>query len=69
MRLFILIFLGVILYCLGSALYFLVREQDENEAKKVVRALTWRIALSISLFFLLLLFGWMGWITPHSVGH
>lgn len=68
MRLFILFFLAVILYCLGSALFYLVRERSEKDARGVVRALSWRIGLSLGLFFLLLIFYALGWIHPHGVG-
>lgn len=55
----------VILFSLGSALYFLV--QDKGDTNRVVKALTWRIGLSIFLFILLLVAFWFGWITPHSL--
>jgi hypothetical protein len=34
----------------------------------MVRALTWRIGLSIGLLLLMLVAGRMGWITPHGLG-
>jgi hypothetical protein len=62
----VLIALALIIYCLGSGLFHLVREEDHG--KKVVKALTWRISLSIALFLFLMLAFYMGWITPHHVG-
>lgn len=58
----IILFILVILYSLGSALVFLVR--DHGEGNRMVKRLTWRIALSL----VLLLFLWgayeLGWIEP-----
>ena len=57
--------IGFILFSLGSALYFLVR--DPAESTRVVKALTWRIGLSLLLFVLLMVAFMLGWITPHSI--
>lgn len=61
----VILFLGAIFFSLGSALYYLVR--DHGDTSRIVKALTWRIALSCLLFFFLLFFFGMGWITPHSL--
>ena len=63
----IILFLIVILYSLGSGLYFLVREKGKADSFRVVKALTWRIGLSLLLFILLFVAMAMGWITPHNV--
>ncbi|NKB46908.1 MAG: twin transmembrane helix small protein [Legionellales bacterium] len=55
----------IILYSLGSGLYYLVR--DEGKTKRTVKSLTWRIVLSLSLFFLLLLGYLAGWWQPHGI--
>ncbi|HEX4044608.1 MAG TPA: twin transmembrane helix small protein [Gammaproteobacteria bacterium] len=60
----ILLFL-FILFALGSALYFLVN--DKGNSDRIVKALTWRIGLSILLFVLLFIAFALGWITPHSI--
>lgn len=65
MKFLVIILLLVILASLFSALVFLVR--DRGATNRTVRALTWRIGLSIGLFLLLLLAGWMGWIEPHGL--
>ena len=65
MKFLVVILLLVILASLFSALVFLVR--DRGSTHRTVRALTWRIGLSIGLFLLLLLAGWMGWIEPHGL--
>lgn len=62
----IIIFLVIcIFFALGSALYFLV--QDEANSKRMVKALTWRIGLSLLLFVVLLFAFAMGWIVPHQI--
>jgi len=61
----IIIFLVLIFFALGSALYFLVTEKGDST--RVVKALTWRIALSFVLFVLLMIGFALGWLTPHSV--
>lgn len=65
MKFLVVVLLLVILGSLFSALVFLVR--DRGSTDRTVRALTWRIGLSIGLFLLLLLAGWMGWIEPHGL--
>tara|TARA_R110000868_G_scaffold88213_1_gene246003 strand:+ start:459 stop:680 length:222 start_codon:yes stop_codon:yes gene_type:complete len=61
----IVAFLGFILYSLGSALYYLVR--DPAQSTRAVKALTWRISISLVLFVLLMVAFSLGWITPHSI--
>lgn len=61
----IVLFLIIIIYSLGSALYHLGR--DKSDSTGVVKALTWRIALSIFLFILLFVMFAMGWISPHTI--
>ncbi len=69
MPLFKLIIVVMLLFVVGSlfsALYFLVK--DPSSSRRVVKSLSWRIALS--LFILLLLFIGIeaGLIVPHDVG-
>jgi hypothetical protein len=52
MKILVILFLLVILGSLASALYYLVR--DKGQSERTVRALTWRIGLSITLFVLLM---------------
>ncbi len=61
----IIIAMLIILYSLGSGLIFLVR--DEGKTRRTVKALTWRIGLSLLLFLFLFLAFSMGWIKPHAV--
>lgn len=55
----------IILGSLASSLIFLVR--DEGKTKRTVKALSWRIGLSLALFIFLLLSFLFGWISPHSI--
>jgi hypothetical protein len=64
-KVIIVLFLISIIFALGSALYFLVR--DKGDSTRIVKALTWRIGLSLVLFILLMLAFAMGWITPNAV--
>ena len=65
MKVVIGVMLLVILASLFSALVFLLR--DRGGSGRTVRALTWRIGLSIALFVLLIVASLMGWIQPHGV--
>lgn len=66
-RLLIILTLLAIVWSLGTALFQLSRKQGNSD--KMLRALTWRIGLSLGLFILLLVAGRAGWIIPHGVGH
>lgn len=61
----IILFLLTILYSLGSGLYFLVWKKEASN--QVVKALTWRIGLSLVLFVLLFVAFSLGLIKPHGV--
>jgi Flp pilus assembly protein protease CpaA len=61
----ILAFVGIVC-SLGTALYHLSR--PGGDSKKMVRALTLRVGLSIALFLLLMLAWRAGLIEPHGVG-
>lgn len=64
MKIFIIVGLLLILYSLGSALIFLVK--DHGEGDRTVKRLTWRIALSLILFLALWAAYQMGYIEPKS---
>lgn len=64
--LFILAFLGLILYNLGAGLYFML--VDQGQSKRTVNALTRRIALSIGLIVLVMVGMATGLIDAHGVG-
>ena len=63
-KIFIIVGLLLILYSLGSALIFLVK--DHGEGDRTVKRLTWRIALSLLLFLGLWAAYQMGYIEPKS---
>ena len=63
--LIIIAFLVLILWNLGSGLYYMM--VDKGQTKRTVNALTRRIALSVALILLVVLAIWMGWITPHGI--
>jgi hypothetical protein len=65
MKLVVILILLGILGSLGSALVYLFRDSDDS--RRTVRALTWRISLSVGLFLLLLIGYWLGLIQPRVV--
>ncbi|SBT03236.1 Membrane protein [Candidatus Accumulibacter aalborgensis] len=61
MRVIIVLMLIGILVSLGSALVFIYRDQGQGKTR-AVKALSWRVGLSLALFLLLMVaqhFGWM----------
>ncbi|NIP67865.1 MAG: twin transmembrane helix small protein [Planctomycetales bacterium] len=60
MKLLIILVFIAVLASLGSGLFFLVK--DRGESKRMVNALTLRVALSVMLFVLLLGSWLSGWI-------
>lgn len=65
MKIIVIVLLLSILFSLGSALYYLVA--DKQNSTRVVKALTWRIGLSLFLFILLFVGFALGWWAPHSL--
>lgn len=61
----IVIFIAGILFCLADAAILLVKKQRSKDS--MVKALTWRIGLSVFLFLILLVGFGLGWITPHAI--
>ena len=55
--------LVLILISLAKALFHLTSSRPEDGAK-MVKALAWRIALSVALFVLLIVAFYSGWIYP-----
>lgn len=58
--------LVLILISLAKALFHLTRSKSEDGAA-MVKALAWRIALSVALFVLLIVAYYNGWIDPQRV--
>ncbi len=65
MNYIILIFFVFIIYSLASALYYMMK--DGGGSKRMVKALTLRVGVSIALFLFILFSFWMGWIKPAGV--
>ena len=63
-KLIVVAVLLIILYCLISAMYYLLYRKD---AMHMVQALTWRIGLSVLLFALLFVAYGLGWVHPHGI--
>jgi hypothetical protein len=62
-----IIILGLIavLVSLGTALFFLV--SGKGSSVNLAKALTTRIALSLTIFILIMIAFALGWIKPHSL--
>jgi hypothetical protein len=60
MKLVVILFLVAILGSLGSAIFYLVR--DKGGSDRTVRALTFRVGLSVTLFLLLMIGYYFGLI-------
>lgn len=60
MRIIVGLAFAGILVSLGSALYYLMK--DNSGSRRTVNALTVRIGLSVVLFLFVLLAHWLGWI-------
>ena len=63
-KIVILSLLVVVLISLGSALAAMAKG---NKSDKMIKALTWRIGLSVLIFILLLIGQATGLITPHGL--
>ena len=63
---FVILILALILISLGKALFHLSSSKP-GDSRKLVKALTWRIGLSVLLFVLLLVAYTQGWIEPQRV--
>ncbi len=62
----VIVMLVLILVSLGRALYLLTSANQED-GKKMVTALAWRIGLSVALFVLLIVAYYSGWIAPQHI--
>jgi cytochrome bd-type quinol oxidase subunit 2 len=65
-RILVVIGLVAIVASLGSALFHLSR--PTGDSRKLARALTIRVALSVALFILLMIAWHFGLIAPHGLG-
>jgi hypothetical protein len=63
----VLLVLGFIVFSLGQGMYYLAKDDGDEDKTRVVRALTVRIVLSLTLFGLLVLGYMLGLLEPHGV--
>ena len=63
----IFLLLGFIIFSLAEGMYFLAKDDGAVDKTRVVRALTVRIALSLTLFALLLVGHFTGLLNPHGL--
>ena len=64
-KLFIVLFILAILFSLGSALYYLLH--DRGDSTRMVKALSYRIGLSLLLFVLLMVGFASGVLKPNNI--
>ncbi len=64
-KIFVVVLLLIVIGSLGSALFYMMK--DRGNSKRMVRALTIRISVSVVAFLLILLFAATGIIEPNSV--
>lgn len=64
-KILVVLILLIILSALFSGLYYMMK--DNGKSERVVKALTWRIGLSVALFALLLIGAATGLIQPHGL--
>ncbi len=58
----------LIIISLGSALFHLVKHNTQEQSEKTVKALTFRITLSLVLFIFIFIAFATGMFTPHGLG-
>jgi hypothetical protein len=65
LKILIIVFLVAIVASLGNALFHL--SSGKGDSKKMARALTIRVGLSVVLFILIMIAWYVGLITPHGL--
>lgn len=65
-KIVVIVFMVVIIYNLGAGLYYML--VDKGRSDRTVKALTWRIGLSVTLILLIILGILTGVIHPHGIG-
>ncbi len=64
-KIIVLTLLLIVILSLGQALFHFVKNGGDSE--KMLKALTWRIGLSVFIFLLLLIGQAVGLIQPHGL--
>jgi hypothetical protein len=70
MKTLIVLLMMAVLGALAGAGFFMLRKPDDSrqrDPKAMARALAVRVTLSITLFLLVLLAWWAGWIKPSGI--
>jgi hypothetical protein len=65
--LLVICLLAAIVLSLGAGLFHLARGRDDEDSRKLARALTIRIAISLALFALLMIAWYFGLVSPHGL--
>lgn len=65
MKIIVILFLIFILWSLGSALYYMMK--DKGQSTRMVKALAIRVALSLTLFVMLMLSYYFGLIPKQGL--
>ena len=63
-KLIVILILITILGSLGSAWYYMMKD-DSKDSDRMLKALTWRVGLSVSLFLFLMFGAYVGWFQPN----
>jgi succinate dehydrogenase/fumarate reductase cytochrome b subunit len=64
LKIFFLILIACILFSLAIGLYYLL--VDRSKGKRIVKALAFRISLSLVLFIFIIISILSGWVVPYS---
>lgn len=64
-KLLVFILLAGAVFALFRALTSMMK--DDSAGGRTVKALAWRVGLSVAVFLFLLLSMYMGWVQPHDV--
>lgn len=63
----VLLVLLFILFSLFQGMYYLAKDDGDDNSTRVVRALTVRLVLSLLLFFILMAGYFFGFLQPHGI--
>ncbi|MDD2722777.1 MAG: twin transmembrane helix small protein [Methylovulum sp.] len=59
---------ALIIISLGIALFNLIKDKNQEHSEKIVKALTFRISLSVLLFIFIFIALATGILKPHGIG-
>lgn len=62
-KIIVILVLIAILVSLGSGLFYMLK--DNRDSSRMVKALSWRIGLSVGLFLFLMVGYYFGWFQPN----